>query len=138
MFLQFLQQSLRIYCYNIPRLLMQLSLVCILKRRPLNCQGLISPAILVYSKCALTFFPFLFRAYVIPADKPQPGTESIKFSKEIQQWVQGQVSKHNFLRGGVVIIDEIPKNAAGKILRRQLRDLARDLSGVTPNPGTNP
>ena len=85
----------------------------------------------------LTFFPFLFRAYVIPTDKLQPGTESIKFSKEIQQWVRGQVAKHNLLRGGVVIIDEIPKNGAGKILRRQLRDQARDLLDVTPNSGTN-
>ena len=47
------------------------------------------------------------------------------FSKEIQEWVRGRVSKHKFLRGGVVIIDQVPKSAAGKILRRQLRDLAK-------------
>lgn len=27
------------------------------------------------------------------------------------------------LRGGVIFVDEIPKNPSGKILRRQLRDL---------------
>ena len=54
------------------------------------------------------------------------------FSKEIQEWVQGRVSKHKFLRGGVVIIDQVPKSAAGKILRRELRALAKAESGHAP------
>jgi 4-coumarate--CoA ligase len=64
------------------------------------------------------------RAYVVPRVKPQPGAESTAFSKEIQEWVRSRVAKHKFLRGGVVIIDQVPKSAAGKILRRQLRHLA--------------
>ena len=57
--------------------------------------------------------------------KPRPGAESTAFSKEVQEWVQDRVARYKFLRGGVVIIDQVPKSAAGKILRRQLRDLAR-------------
>ena len=57
--------------------------------------------------------------------KPRPGAESAAFSKEVQEWVQDHVARYKFLRGGVVIIDQVPKSAAGKILRRQLRDLAR-------------
>lgn len=64
--------------------------------------------------------------------KPQLGPESEAFSKEIQEWVRGRVAKHKFLRGGVVIIDQIPKSGAGKILRRQLRDLAKTESGPKP------
>ena len=54
------------------------------------------------------------------------------FSKEIQEWVCGRVAKYKFLRGGVVIIDQVPKSGAGKILRKQLRDLARAESGPKP------
>jgi 4-coumarate--CoA ligase len=80
----------------------------------------------------LTSFPPSSRAYVVPKVKPQPGAESVAFSKEIQEWVQGRVSKHKFLRGGVVIIDQVPKSAAGKILRRELRALVKAESGHTP------
>ena len=69
------------------------------------------------------------RAYVVPKEKPQPGAESTAFSKEIQEWVRGRVAKHKFLRGGVVVIQQVPKSAAGKILRRQLRSLANAESG---------
>ena len=54
------------------------------------------------------------------------------FSTEIQEWVKARVAKHKFLRGGVVIIDQIPKSAAGKILRKQLRDLAKAEPGPKP------
>ncbi|KAF9790975.1 AMP binding protein [Thelephora terrestris] len=76
----------------------------------------------VYSEEEATELP---RAYVVPKVKPAPGAESATLSKEIQEWVRERVAKHKFLRGGVVIIDQVPKSAAGKILRRQLRDLAK-------------
>jgi 4-coumarate--CoA ligase len=43
----------------------------------------------------------------------------------VQKWIQSKVARHKYLRGGVVVVDAIPKSAAGKILRRQLREQAR-------------
>lgn len=77
----------------------------------------------VYSEEQATELP---RAYVVPKVKPRTGPESTAFSREIEEWVRDRVSKHKFLRGGVIIIDQVPKSPAGKILRRQLRDLAKE------------
>lgn len=38
----------------------------------------------------------------------------------------GLVSPQKWLRGGVIFVDEIPKNPSGKILRRELRDKLKD------------
>jgi 4-coumarate--CoA ligase len=38
----------------------------------------------------------------------------------IREFVDGKVSPYKRLRGGVEILDEIPKTASGKILRRLL------------------
>ncbi|KAF8338754.1 AMP binding protein [Cantharellus anzutake] len=47
------------------------------------------------------------------------------YELEVQEWIKSRVAKHKWLRGGVVVIEAVPKSAAGKILRRHLRDLAR-------------
>ncbi|KAL7413946.1 hypothetical protein BDY24DRAFT_414645 [Mrakia frigida] len=68
------------------------------------------------------------RAYVVPTG----GYNSIKGGKEgrqklehdLERWIATQVSDYKRLRGGVHLIEVIPKSTAGKILRRQLRDLA--------------
>ncbi|TKR73801.1 hypothetical protein L596_021069 [Steinernema carpocapsae] len=44
--------------------------------------------------------------------------------KEVQDFVKDRVAKYKQLIGGVVFIKEIPKSAAGKILRRYLKDEA--------------
>ncbi|KAI0841979.1 acetyl-CoA synthetase-like protein [Hypoxylon sp. FL0890] len=44
---------------------------------------------------------------------------------EIIAWVETKVAQHKRLRGGVRFIDEIPKNASGKLLRRVLKEQAR-------------
>lgn len=57
----------------------------------------------------------LRRAYVVP------GTKDLT-SEQIIQWVDGKVANHKRLRGGVVLVDAVPKSPAGKILRKVLRD----------------
>ena len=42
--------------------------------------------------------------------------------ENLQAFVDSQVSPHSKLRGGVETIEAIPKSAAGKILRRVLRE----------------
>ncbi|KAI0176184.1 acetyl-CoA synthetase-like protein [Hypoxylon sp. FL1284] len=44
---------------------------------------------------------------------------------EIARWVESRVAQHKRLRGGVRFVDEVPKNASGKLLRRLLKDVAR-------------
>ena len=38
-------------------------------------------------------------------------------------WLHERVAHHKRLRGGVRWIEEVPKSASGKILRRVLKDL---------------
>lgn len=40
---------------------------------------------------------------------------------EISEWLAKKVANHKKLRGGVRFTNEIPKSAAGKILRRMLK-----------------
>ena len=61
------------------------------------------------------------RAYVVAAD----GKNSEKDADEIVTWLNGKVANHKRLRGGVRFIDEVPKSASGKILRRLLKDKAK-------------
>ncbi|KAJ7616223.1 AMP binding protein [Mycena polygramma] len=67
------------------------------------------------------------RAYIVPAHLQDLKTtaEKIAFAEGVVKWVQSRVAKHKFLRGGVCIIEAVPKSAAGKILRRELRELAK-------------
>ncbi|KAF2851040.1 4-coumarate-CoA ligase-like protein [Plenodomus tracheiphilus IPT5] len=58
------------------------------------------------------------RAYVVADGGRISGTE-------IVEWVKGKVANHKQLRGGVVFLDGIPKSPAGKILRKDLRVLAK-------------
>ncbi|KAK5654495.1 hypothetical protein OQA88_7123 [Cercophora sp. LCS_1] len=59
------------------------------------------------------------RAYVVAAD-PKKLT-----AKEVADWVAGQVSGYKKLRGGVIFLPAIPKSPSGKILRKDLRELAK-------------
>jgi acyl-coenzyme A synthetase/AMP-(fatty) acid ligase len=45
-------------------------------------------------------------------------------AKEIIEWTASKVANHKKLRGGVRIMEVIPKSPSGKILRRLLRDEA--------------
>ena len=61
------------------------------------------------------------RAYVVAAT----GKNTQKDADEIVKWLGGKVANHKRLRGGVRFIDEVPKSASGKILRRLLKDKAK-------------
>ena len=45
--------------------------------------------------------------------------------EDLQEWIKPRVSKHKWLVGGVVFIDEVPKLASGKIQRKTMRDWAK-------------
>jgi 4-coumarate--CoA ligase len=45
--------------------------------------------------------------------------------EEVKNWIKANLAPHKQLRGGVVFVSEIPKNAVGKYLRRELRERAR-------------
>ena len=62
------------------------------------------------------------RAYVVASQ----GKTSEKDGEEIVNWLSERVAYHKRLRGGVRFIDEVPKSAAGKILRRLLKDKAEE------------
>lgn len=60
-------------------------------------------------------------AFVVVGDGVQQGPET---EKVLQEYVKGQKVRYKWLTGGVEFVDEIPKSASGKILRRLLRDRA--------------
>ncbi|KAK7044885.1 4-coumarate--CoA ligase-like 7 [Favolaschia claudopus] len=67
------------------------------------------------------------RAYVVHANpsKVKDAKAKAAFEQSVVKWMETKVAKHKFLRGGVNVIEVVPKSAAGKILRRHLRDLAK-------------
>ncbi|KAG8738133.1 hypothetical protein FRC10_007255 [Ceratobasidium sp. 414] len=68
------------------------------------------------------------RAYVVHRagfNSFKSQSERKEFETGVRTWIRGKVAKHKYLRGGVRVIEAIPKSPAGKILRRQLRDLAK-------------
>jgi 4-coumarate--CoA ligase len=58
------------------------------------------------------------RAYIVVAHGI-PKTEATK--EVIAGWLHQRIASHKKLRGGVFFVDEIPKSASGKILRRVLK-----------------
>ncbi|XP_055587004.1 luciferin 4-monooxygenase [Uranotaenia lowii] len=62
----------------------------------------------------------LATAFVVPEDG-----ETIT-AEEVSKFVADQVSPQKRLYGGVRFIDAIPKTASGKILRRELREIAKN------------
>ena len=48
-------------------------------------------------------------------------------AEDIIKYVAERTSPAKRLHGGVIFVDEIPKNPSGKILRRELRDLLKKL-----------
>lgn len=55
----------------------------------------------------------------------QPGIELTE--KEVIEFVADNASKAKRLRGGVKFVAEIPRNASGKLLRREMREMYKSL-----------
>ncbi|KAJ5112566.1 hypothetical protein N7532_000611 [Penicillium argentinense] len=62
------------------------------------------------------------RAYIVLSHSVR---ESPTTAEVIRKWMDSKVSHHKKLRGGVRFVDQIPKSAAGKILRRNLKEIAK-------------
>lgn len=71
--------------------------------------------IAIYDEEQATEIP---RAYIVPTDGLGKGE---KEASEIIEWLSKKTAPHKKLRGGVKFMDEIPKSASGKILRRLLK-----------------
>ncbi|RFU77005.1 4-coumarate- ligase 2 [Trichoderma arundinaceum] len=61
------------------------------------------------------------RAYVVI----QPGSKGKVTPKDIQDWTASRVAKHKRLVGGVTFIDEVPKLASGKIIRKLMKQWSK-------------
>ncbi|KAL8900865.1 MAG: hypothetical protein Q9207_005489 [Kuettlingeria erythrocarpa] len=80
----------------------------------------------LYDKAQATEVP---RAYVVLA----PGVEgSEEMAADITAWLAAKVANHKRLRGGVRFVNEIPKSASGKILRRVLKVRAQEEDAQLP------
>lgn len=55
------------------------------------------------------------RAYIVPR------VDSKIDVKKLNDYVNSKVAPYKQLKGGISVVDSIPKNASGKILRRQLK-----------------
>ncbi|SCZ98633.1 BZ3500_MvSof-1268-A1-R1_Chr3-1g05514 [Microbotryum saponariae] len=62
------------------------------------------------------------RAYVVLSAE---GKKQSDGAKAVREWVDQRVSAHKKLRGGVKIVDMVPKSPSGKLLRRILREEAK-------------
>lgn len=63
------------------------------------------------------------RAYVVRKEG-----EKVK-EDEVKEWLSKRVSRTKRLDGGVVFVDAVPKNPSGKILRKVLRERAKEEVG---------
>ena len=59
------------------------------------------------------------RAYIVA--RKDESSQKLK-EKEVYEWVKERVANYKKLAGGVEFIDEVPKSASGKILRRVLKE----------------
>ncbi|KAH6697601.1 AMP-binding enzyme [Plectosphaerella plurivora] len=70
------------------------------------------------------------RAYIVRAENTNATAE------EIAKWLEGRVARHKRLAGGVAFVDVVPKNPSGKILRKILREKAKEEVGDRDPPAS--
>jgi len=93
---------------------------------PAELEGLLVGHDKVADACVLGIFDVsqateLPRAYLVKAEAVKD-VDALVLEREITAWLHDKVAQHKRLRGGIRFVDEIPKSASGKILRRILRD----------------
>jgi 4-coumarate--CoA ligase len=54
----------------------------------------------------------------------RPGTSALT-EKEVVEYAGKRLAGYKRLEGGVKFVDAIPKNPSGKILKRELREMAK-------------
>ncbi|KAJ1663900.1 hypothetical protein IW140_004246 [Coemansia sp. RSA 1813] len=76
----------------------------------------------IYDEARQTEVPraFLVLSHEKAADEKIDMAET-EIANQVVEWTNGQVAYYKHLRGGYVILESIPKSAAGKILRRVLK-----------------
>lgn len=62
------------------------------------------------------------RAYVVLRQGVEAGEAK---AEQLAEWVASQVAAHKKLRGGVRFVDYVPKSPSGKVLRRVMREQAK-------------
>ncbi|GAA93884.1 uncharacterized protein L969DRAFT_70160 [Mixia osmundae IAM 14324] len=86
----------------------------------LDCPLVADSAVIgVWSEENATEYP---RAYIVVDPKAAEGKD---VEKEVYDFVASKVAHYKRLKGGVCVIDVIPKSASGKILRKDLRERAK-------------
>ena len=64
------------------------------------------------------------RAYVVRKQLVDETAKRAITADEVADFVKQNLAKHKQVRGGVVFVDQIPKSMSGKILRKELRQMA--------------
>jgi acyl-coenzyme A synthetase/AMP-(fatty) acid ligase len=73
----------------------------------------------IYDAAQATELP---RAYVQLHAGVAPSAE---LPRELQEWVKERTSAQKRLRGGVRVLEHVPVSASGKVLRKEMRALAK-------------
>ncbi|PVZ96724.1 hypothetical protein BB558_007351 [Smittium angustum] len=81
-----------------------------------------SAVIGIYNDEQATEFPKAYITLASNHDGLSP-EKKIELALKIKEWLDNDVAPHKRLRGGIEILDVIPKSASGKILRRNLREI---------------
>jgi len=69
-----------------------------------------------------TELPTAFVVLSAEAKSRGPGT----VVEEIHKWLNERIAPYKRLRGGIKLVEAIPKSPSGKILRRQLKDALKE------------
>ena len=64
-------------------------------------------------------------AYIVPTEAAGAGRDPVAFGREVLGWSRGAMANYKVPRG-VVLVEALPVNASGKVLKRELRQRYAD------------